>query len=332
MSTIWEDDFESGDAIGVSYVGDVQVRTASGCGVGGSWGMQTYGDAQQQFTGEVAYYIGAGFEREYIRVRITLDHAGSAYTGEGEYGWDGITVYDSVGFTCGVYHGVGESVGDRSVIYVWSHADSGYTDLGRSAVGTITPGSFQVIELQVWMSTPTTPGGSTPNSDGRMKVTVDGATVIDVTGIKVMSRYTKANGGPNRVEGIYFAPMGNADNVGIYDEEPSTETWVDIPNWHAHEYLDASRFPNGAARCQCALWTEDPGTSPLPTITARLVSLLTDGSIDAEVGRSATITATDPTDATFAVTLVGNKAHKAQVTSDTTGIDLFCAPGAKVVP
>lgn len=67
-------------------------------------------------------------------------------------------------------------------------------------------------------------------------------------------------------------------------------------------------------------------------IKARLVSLLADGSVDAMVGTSAEITATTPTDATFAVALTGNKQHKLQVTSDTPLTDLWCAPGAKVSP
>jgi hypothetical protein len=104
--------------------------------------------------------------------------------------------------------------------------------------------------------------------------------------------------------------------------------WVDIADWHAEEWLNASEYPGGIARCLCALWTTASG----PTITARLVSLLADGvTIDAVVGTSAEITATTPADATFSVTLVGNKQHKLQVTSDTPETDLWCAPGAKVM-
>ena len=319
MSIIWEDDFESGNAIGVSYVGDVYLRTASACGVAGTWGAQSYGSEVEVFTGEFAYYLGAGTELEYVRVRLTLDHAGSGYTGEAEGGWDGFTIYDANGFTCGLKHGVGESPGDRSVLYVWSYAENGYNDLGRSAVGTITPGAFQVVELQVWMSTPTTPGGSLPNSDGRMTVTVDGATVVDVTGIKVMSRYTLANGGANRVEGVYFSPMGNADNLGIYDA-PAASTWVDVADFVDQE-VSASDFPGGVARVACDLWSRDAGV----TMQARLW----DETNSVSAGESAEVTSQTPTDATFAVALSsGTATYKLQLTADATGTDLFChGPG-----
>jgi hypothetical protein len=66
-------------------------------------------------------------------------------------------------------------------------------------------------------------------------------------------------------------------------------------------------------------------------VQARLVSLLSDGTVDAVVGTSVEITATTPTDATFAVALTGNKQHKLQLTSDTPNTDLWCSPDAKVV-
>jgi hypothetical protein len=104
--------------------------------------------------------------------------------------------------------------------------------------------------------------------------------------------------------------------------------WVDIPDWHAHEWLSATDYPGGVARCLCMLWTTAAG----PTIQARLVSLLADGeTVDEVVGTSPVITATVPTDASFTVALVGTKRHKLQVTSDTSLTDLWCAPGAKVM-
>jgi hypothetical protein len=122
----------------------------------------------------------------------------------------------------------------------------------------------------------------------------------------------------------------NADRpvCGLIVSFLTESVWVDIPDWHAHEYLDASAYPGGSARCLCDLWT----TASSITVQARLVSILADGSVDAVVGTSAAITATTPTDATFAVTLTGNKQHKLQLTSDTPNTDLWCAPGAKVSP
>ena len=110
---------------------------------------------------------------------------------------------------------------------------------------------------------------------------------------------------------------------------PRIFVWVDIPNFHAHEWLNASEYPGGAARVLCDLWTTAAGV----TMKARLVSLLADDTtIDAVVGTSAEVTATVPTDASFDVVLAGRKQHKLQVRSDPTDTDLWCAPGAKVVP
>lgn len=131
--------------------------------------------------------------------------------------------------------------------------------------------------------------------------------------------------------GAFFsAPVTGILGIFLADGLPTA--WVDIPNWHAQEWIDASRYPGGVARCLCELWSEDTGASPGPTIQARLVSLLADGNVDTVVGTSAEITATVPTDATFSVTLTGHKRYKLQLTSDTPETDLFCAPGAKVVP
>ena len=117
-------------------------------------------------------------------------------------------------------------------------------------------------------------------------------------------------------------------NVAGFLEYP-LDVWVDIPNFHGHEWLNASEYPGGAARFLCDLWTTDGGVM----IKARLVSLLADdATIDAVVGTSAEVTATVPTDASFAVVLAGLKQHKLQVTSNPTDTDLWCAPGAKVLP
>jgi hypothetical protein len=132
--------------------------------------------------------------------------------------------------------------------------------------------------------------------------------------------------------GAYVGSLSSADGTVIAGQVLAflaswPETWVDIPDWHADEYLDAAQYPGGAARCVCKLWTRDAGVM----VQARLVSLLSDGTVDAVVGTSAEVTSQTPVDATFSVTLTGNKMHKLQVTSDTPGVDLFCAPDAKVV-
>jgi hypothetical protein len=147
-------------------------------------------------------------------------------------------------------------------------------------------------------------------------------------------------GGPFEVHNRYAIQTTAAEETGAISFDATAdfcasmatflatpyEAWVDIPNWHAHEYLNASQYPGGAARCVCKLWTRDAGVM----VKARLVSLLADGTVDAVAGTSAEITSQTPADATFSVTLAGNKTHKLQVTSDAPGVDLFCSPDAKV--
>lgn len=128
---------------------------------------------------------------------------------------------------------------------------------------------------------------------------------------------------------------GDAEVYGttaVFRAAPPAPLWVPVAEWHAHAVIDAAQYPGGTARCRCALWTADTGGSPLPTVQARLVSLAADGTPDATVGTSDVIQATEPTDATFQVSVSGIKAYRLELTSYTTGVDLFCAPGAKVVP
>ena len=134
-------------------------------------------------------------------------------------------------------------------------------------------------------------------------------------------------GDHNKITHVRFDGMMKV-HYGPWGMFYSTD-WVDIPNFHAHEWLNASEYPGGAARVLCDLWTTAAGV----TMKARLVSLLADDTtIDAVVGTSAEVTATVPTDASFDVVLAGLKQHKLQVTSNPTDTDLWCAPGAKVLP
>ena len=163
-----------------------------------------------------------------------------------------------------------------------------------------------------------------PVADGSVAVIVGGETVIQDSGIALWI------GADNKIhpgEYLYFRG-GYAADYDNLEVGKAGGAWVDIPNFHAHEWLNASEYPGGAARVLCDLWTTAAGV----TMKARLVSLLADDTtIDAVVGTSAEVTATVPTDATFAVVLVGRKQHKLQVRSDPTDTDLWCAPGAKVM-
>jgi hypothetical protein len=186
---------------------------------------------------------------------------------------------------------------------------------------------------------------ATVAADGWITVKLDGVPVIHHTGIRLIVNH---EGTCNNASGTYysrssaeaaaavnrFTAVSFGDDDAFYGEldniiigTPITDTWVDVPNFK-REWLDASQYPGGAARCLCMLWATAAGVN----VQARLVSLLADDTIDAVVGTSADVTATDPTDATFAVALTGNKRHKLQLTSSTPLTDLWCAPGAKVAP
>jgi hypothetical protein len=167
-------------------------------------------------------------------------------------------------------------------------------------------------------------GGAKPNYSNFVRVRASDLAVLDSF---VVPYYDGGGGpltitpssavafGPSTLGGMFAMPLGVGAN------------WVDVPNFK-REWIDASQFPGGAAWCLCMLWATEAGVN----VQARLVSLLADGvTVDAVVGTSADITSTDPTDATFAVTLTGNKRHKLQLTSSTPLTDLWCAPGAKVV-
>lgn len=209
-----------------------------------------------------------------------------------------------------------------------------YADLVDGNTHTIEM-TWQCGTLAEWLSST----DMTVAADGWIKLKVDGVTVIHEQNIPlVINVYGDAAGygAPNRsqanVNRFTSIDIGawNGGLPGVFDNiivgTPLTETWVDIPDWHAQEWINASQYPGGVARCLCDLWTTASGVM----VKARLVSLLADGSVDAVVGTSAEITATTPTDATFAVALTGNKQHKLQLTSDTPNTDLWCSPDAKV--
>ena len=230
------------------------------------------------------------------------------------------------------------------------------TDYVIGAKGTWrTGGLWHAIQVKVQPGTVTTwipgtyssedtyTGGSLAvASDGYIKVFIDAVEVITLTGVPLITNFDGQSANESSPGSWLPASRGtvaNVNSLSIIDMSILSgsaiidsvtlgplEVWVDIPNWHAHEYLDASQYPGGVARCFCDLWTTESGVM----VQARLVSLLADGSVDAVVGTSAEITAIVPTDATFAVTLTGNKQHKLQLTSDTPNTDLWCSPDAKV--
>ena len=327
MATVWSDDFSSGNALAVSYNTVVDAETNATCGQAGGWGVRTTGTASQKYNGAFLYTPGSPIASEYLRVSLDVDHvfAGDSGSGASLFELRGA----SIGWFVSLYHGLGAGA-DRSVLAAYSRSESTITPVGSSAIGVITPASWQTVVLEVWFSTDA--GGGAPASDGRIKVSVDGMSAIDATGIRVQS----IHGLPNETAKVYVGPMGNGDNLTIDDAPP--ETWMPVADF-TEKRLDAAQYPGGVARVVCDLWAPGDDAHPPPiNLTARLVSLLTTRDVhglfevDVEVGRSATIASAVPADGSFTVTLAGIKRHRLEVTSPTTETDLWCAPGAEVSP
>jgi len=205
----WADTFESAAALSVSYSDITDAETNATCGVASGWGVRTTGTTSQKYYGTFLYAPGSpAIVSEYLRVRFTLDHASTAESGYGN------SLFELRGATnnwfVSLYHGVGAGA-DRSVLEAYSVAESMSTPVATSSTGVIVPTTWQTVEMEVWFSTDDGFGG--PNSDGRIRVTVDSLEVINATGIMVQS----TGGFPNATASVLFGPMGNGDNIGIYD-------------------------------------------------------------------------------------------------------------------
>ena len=205
----WADTFESAAALSVSYSDITNAETNATCGVASGWGVRTTGTTSQKYYGTFLYAPGSSaIVSEYLRVRFTLDHASTAASGYGN------SLFELRGATnnwfVSLYHGVGAGA-DRSVLEAYSVAESMSTPVATSSTGVIVPTTWQTVEMEVWFSTDDGFGG--PNSDGRIRVTVDSLEVINATGIMVQS----TGGFPNATASVLFGPMGNGDNIGIYD-------------------------------------------------------------------------------------------------------------------
>jgi hypothetical protein len=326
VSTIWQDDFESGNALAVAYDSVSDAESNATCGKDGGWGCRTVGTDSQKYFGFFRYTPASPMVSEYVRAVIDLDHAFANH--DDVPAWlfslsNEITGWGELVFLS-LFHGA-DTGDDKTVLWIQSSFEA--ADGPFSATGAINLGTWQTIVLEVWFSTYAAASPYTPNADGRVKVSVDGTPVIDQSGLLIQSWRTSVDGTPNATDHINVGPMGNGDNFALYDA-PAEATWVDTPNFH-EELIDAAQFPGGAARCLCMLWATVAGVNA----QARLVSLLADGElVDEVVGTSASVTSQTPTDATFAVALTGQKRHKLQLTSATPLTDLWCAPGAKVVP
>jgi len=318
MSTIWEDDFSSGDALAVSYTDIDSAETNATCGQDGGWGCRTTGDAENAYYGLFHYTPASPVASEYLRVTMDVDHAAAGDNGAGASLFEFWNAWDFLS----LYHGVGDGV-DRSVLQFYSPYDDLWPDpSASSAVGVITPGSWQTVQMEVWFSS-RSEATWLPNADGRVKVSVDGVSVIDQDGLKISSVHGVGDGGGNETTLVRFGPMGNGDNIGIYTDEPVVATWVDIANFVEQEIVSTA-FPDGRARVLCELWSAEA----VVTMQARLY----DATNGVAVGTSEEVTATTPTDRTFPVTLTtGVARYRLQITADVEETDLFCSPASVVI-
>jgi hypothetical protein len=252
---------------------------------------------------QVTWVTGAYWDNWTYPVNLTLSPTGDPSSPSTQ--WELTAIYEN---------NTGPGYDHEEVIHTFSQADlRGKTINVRLEwkPGTLT-------QIATWPYT--------IEFDGYFRALFDGVEVGRLDNINLFSRWSY-----NEWNWMLAGNQGWYGIAGFYDNLKAgiigaAATWVDVPNFH-EEPIDASRFPGGVARCLCDLWTRDSGVM----VQARLVSLLSDGTVDAVVGTSVEITATTPTDATFAVALTGNKQHKLQLTSDTPNTDLWCSPDAKVV-
>jgi len=323
VAEIWADTFASEAALAVSYSDITDAETNATCGVASGWGVRTTGDASAQYYGFFLYAPGSPTVSEYLRVRITLDHASTAESGYGN------SLFELRGSTddwfVSLYHGVGAGA-DRSVLEAYSRSESSSTPVASSSTGVIVPESWQMVEMEVWFSTDDGFGG--PAADGRIRVTVDGVEAINATGIMVQS----SDGFPNTTYSILFGPMGNGDDIGIYDAPvaeatltngytysgsiPSEGEWANIADFRDIEIRVAS-FPDGIVHVRGELWTDG-----VATVQARVLNV-TD---NVEMGRSSVVTSATPVMVSIPFVLTATLAfYRVQITSDLAATDLFAA-------
>lgn len=193
------------------------------------------------------------------------------------------------------------------------------------SVGTVTPsgvGDLIVMPMMSWQVDVAPP---------------DSAALEDVDGVLVGYAATAAS------TADYAADLSFDDDPDMFLGavvvfalvDPAAEVWVNAPDFE-DPLINAAHYPSGRAVVRCDLWVADGG-SPTPTVQARLVSLLesrdSEGllEVDAEIGRSAVVQSSVPTDASFVVLLTGHRRYRLQVTSDTRDWDLFVAPDAQVM-
>jgi hypothetical protein len=314
MATLWADTFGSGNALSVSYTDVVSAVSGESDGYGHSWGVHMVGTDAERPYGQFQYVLPSPQQTEYVRVSAKLNHAETEHAVDSA-GYPLFEIWDHGAWGVRLSHGRGA---DHAGIAVYSAKE------GASPVATLdsvlVAKVWKTIEMEVWYST----GGGMaeePNADGRIRVTINDIEYISATGIKVISNIKFAHGSSNQIESVYCYPMGNADDLGIYDAAGGL--WVDVANYIDQD-LDSHDFLNGEVRVLLDLWS---GKSGVP-VKARLYNV-SDGQ---SVAESAEVASTAPEDASFTATLaLGLNTYRLQVGCETPGVDIFAIGQIEII-
>jgi hypothetical protein len=333
MATLWSDDFESGNALAVSYRNVADAETNATCGRGGGWGCRTTGTNSAKYYGGfvkrlAAEQVGLG----WWAVQIDTD---TLYATLGAYGSSLFEVRDSAYSSVWMWSLYIDG-GDRAnQLSVYSAFGGGWSTPVYQCDDFITPGTWQTIRLEWKWSTLS--GPASPNADGCIRILRDDIEIWSASNLVLCSRRGWAVGDAHQFDEVYVGPMGNGDNLGIYSVDagsieilgvdslalvleertvPTGSMWVDIPDFLNVKLSDAD-FPGLSARLQCELWAEGG-----VTMQARLLDVTTGLSC----GESAAVASAVPLAVEFPVTLVsGQHVYRLQVGSTETDVDLWCA-------
>lgn len=194
----WEDDFESG-TLAAKYTTVSNMTQAAGVGVGGSAGLQS-----DVYLGELRHTLSPypGTRRGCVTYDLKADSA----LASGKSGFYYIEIHgENNGLGCGVYSGGldGTGFGDLRVYTTFGFEEN----ISAALVGDV----FESLSLEFEFSSVV---GGVVQSDGWMKVRVNGVIVSDLTGLVIDSYHAASN--PNNYWGRYrVGPQGYGDNLVV---------------------------------------------------------------------------------------------------------------------
>jgi len=205
-TTLWSDDFESGDPLSDDYIdlgGDI-TKTA-GVGVGSSQGVDSDGTFLSEFSKTFAPNTRNGCITFNIKADAAL-HAGDG----GGFGSYLIEVHDPTGpnglAAFGLSSGGAQEAGtDFGDIFIY---DEGFVNIGEADEALID-GVYAEVRVEFELSSLV---GATPQADAWIKVYVDDVLLIDLSG-QTISTYHAVNNPNNYWGGVRFAPQGHGDDL-----------------------------------------------------------------------------------------------------------------------